>query len=603
MDSTNLSGVILNTQQQVSVDSTEFNNLQVRTLQGAKYLWILPSEEQQLVNQIASDCNLSLPIAQTLVVRGFRTKTQIENFLFCSYEKDVAHTSLMKDANKAVERILTAIVNEEKILVFGDYDVDGITSSALMMMCMPRLGAKINFCLPNRKRDGYGLSTKFVRQAAQSGYKLIITVDNGVTAFEPAQVAKELGIDLIITDHHRPHDHLPDAYAIVNPNQVDCAYPNKFLAGVGVTFKLLSLIYERQNLALPHKVYELLMLGTIADVVPLVGENRFWVQYGLNLANQTQSLAFQVLKQNGKVEKNILTATDVGFALTPQINALGRLEDPREGVQFLIDSDPDQVQRVGDILLALNQARKDIERVILDDVEQKIKAGEINLDQENIIIATSANWPTGVIGLVASRLVGKYGKPTLLFHLSQDGLAKGSCRSIPEFSIFDALESSKDLIEQFGGHSQAAGLALKIENLPKLKTRLEALAASKLTDFDLKPKITLDGQAKLNDLNRKFMQDLAILEPFGHHNSCPLFLLTNVVQVQPAQLMKDLHIKLQVFADGIIKSVIFFYRPELYQKFVAQAQRPFNLAVQVSENHWQGRVNIELIGIDVQGLE
>ena len=603
MDHTSSPSALLNTQPASVVDRIEHDKLTARVLQGSKYLWILPADEHGLVNQIASDCNLSLPIAQTLVVRGFRTKTQIENFLFCSYEKDVAHTSLMKDANKAVERIMMAIINEEKMLVFGDYDVDGITSSALMMMCMPRLGAKINFCLPNRKRDGYGLSTKFVRQAAQSGYKLIITVDNGVTAFEPALVAKELGIDLIITDHHRPHDHLPDAYAIVNPNQADCPYPNKFLAGVGVTFKLLSLIYERQNLELPHKVYELLMLGTIADVVPLVGENRFWVQYGLNLANQTQSLAFQVLKQNGKVEKSILTATDIGFALTPQINALGRLEDPREGVQFLIDSNPDQVQRVGDILLALNQARKDVERVILDDIEQKIKSGEINLAQENIIMATSANWPTGVIGLVASRLVGKYGKPTLLFHLTKDGLAKGSCRSIPEFSIFDALEESKDLIEQFGGHSQAAGLALKVENLTKLKSRLEALASGILTEFDLKPKIILDAQAKLNDLNKKFMQDLAILEPFGHHNSCPLFLLTSVVQVKPVQLMKDLHIKLQIFADGIIKSVIFFYRPELYQKFVAQEQKPFNLAVQVSENHWQGRVNVELIGIDVQGLE
>lgn len=571
-------------------------------LQGAKYLWILPQDDQLLINQIASDCNLSLPVAQILVARGFKTKQAVNSFLFCTYDQNVAHTSLMKDADKAVDRIMMAIVKGEKILVFGDYDVDGITSSALMMMCMPRLGAQINFCLPNRKKDGYGLSTKFVRQAAQSGYKVIITVDNGITAFEPAQVAKELGIDLIITDHHRPHDHVPDAYAIVNPNQADCKYPNKFLAGVGVTFKILALIYERQNLELPHKVYELLMLGTIADVVPLLGENRFWVQYGLSLANQTQSLAFQVLKQNGKVEKPILTATDIGFGLTPQINALGRLEDPREGVQFLIDSNFDQVKRIGDILLALNQARKDIERVILDEIEQKIKAGEIDLNQENIIVAYSNNWPTGVIGLVASRLVSKYGRPVLLFHLTKDGFAKGSCRSIPEFSIFDALEQSSDLIEQFGGHSQAAGLALKFENLPKLKAKLEKLAASQLTEFDLKPKLMLDSSAQLSDLNKKFMQDLAILEPFGHHNSTPLFFINNVAQVQPAQLMKDLHVKLQIFSDGVIKPVVFFYRPELYELFVKQEQRPFNLAVQVSENHWQGRVNIELIGLDVQGL-
>lgn len=573
-------------------------------VQGAKYWWQLPPERPELVNQIVQQCNLSFPIAQTLVNRGLTTKLEIEQFLFSSYDKDVAHASQMKDMVKAVERIFLAIERQEKILVFGDYDVDGITSSALMMLCLPAIGAKINFFLPNRKRDGYGLSSKVVRQAVSSGYKLIITVDNGVTAFEPAKVAKELGIDLIITDHHRAHGHLPEAYAIVNPNQSDCPYPHKSLAGVGVTFKLLSLIYEMKKLPLPHKVYELLMLGTIADVVPLIGENRFWVQYGLSLANQTQSLAFKTLKLNGGViNKATLTSTDIGFSLTPQINALGRLEDPREGVQFLIDSDPEQVGRVGAILAELNQARKVIEKSILDEIEQKIKSGEINLANEMVIVAAGENWPAGVIGLVASRLVGKYGRPTILFHLTKDGLAKGSCRSISEFSIFDALAACQDLLIQFGGHSQAAGLALAVENLPKLKARLEALVSEKLTAFDLQPKISLDATAQLTDLNQKFMQDLAMLEPFGHHNSCPAFLVTDVVQVQPPQLMKEQHLKLHVFAEGVIKPVVFFYRPELYQKFIDQADRPFSLAVQVTENHWQGRVNVELIGIDVCGLE
>ncbi len=572
-------------------------------VQGSKYWWRLPVEQPELVGQIVRQCNLSFPIAQALISRGFGTKVEIERFLFSSYERDVAHSSQMKDMVKAVERVLIAIERQERILVFGDYDVDGITSSALMMLCLPAIGAKINFFLPNRKRDGYGLSSKVVRQAASSGYKLIITVDNGVTAFEPAKVAKELGLDLIITDHHRAHGHLPDAYAIVNPNQVDCPYPHKTLAGVGVTFKLLSLIYELKGMELPHKVYELLMLGTIADVVPLIGENRFWVQYGLNLANQSQSLAFKTLKTNAGVDKARLTSTDIGFSLTPQINALGRLEDPREGVQFLIDSDVDQVSRVGVILAELNQARKAIEKSILDEIEQKIKSGEIDLTVDKVIIAAGRDWPAGVIGLVASRLVGKYGRPTILFHLTQDGLAKGSCRSISEFSIFDALVACQDLLIQFGGHSQAAGLALSIENLPKLKVRLEERVSAQLTEFDLQPKISLDASAQLSDLNSKFMQDLAMMEPFGHHNSCPAFLITDVVQVQPPQLMKEQHIKLQVFADGVIKSVIFFYRPELYEQLVVQGQQPFSLAVQVTENHWQGRVNVELIGLDVCGLE
>ncbi len=208
----------------------------------------------------------------------------------------------MKDAQKAVDRILKAIANKEKILIFGDYDVDGITSSALMMICLLPFGADVNFFLPHRVRDGYGISTKIVERAAQNNYTLIITVDNGITAFDPATKAKELGVDLIITDHHKPHDHLPDAFAIVNPNQVDCHYPFKSLAGVGVTFKLLSLLYEIKGLP-AIKAYELLLLGTVADVVPLLGENRFWVRHGLNYVNNIESLSFKMLKQNGKITK------------------------------------------------------------------------------------------------------------------------------------------------------------------------------------------------------------------------------------------------------------------------------------------------------------
>ena len=571
-------------------------------VQGLKYLWLLPNYEQRTITELALACQLSFPVAQALYTRGFRDKADIERFLFCTYERDVAHASLLKDARRAVDRILLAIERGEKILVFGDYDVDGITSSALMMLCLPALGAKINFCLPNRKRDGYGLANKFVQQAAKSGYRLIVTVDNGITAFEPAALAKELGIDLIITDHHRAHSHVPDAYAIVNPNQVDCQYPNKFLAGVGVTFKILTLIYELKGLELPHKVYELLMLGTIADVVPLVGENRFWVQYGLHISNKMQSLAFQVLKQNGKVDKPVLTATDVGFSLTPQINALGRLEDPREGVQFLIDSNLAEVQRVGTILCELNQARRLTEQTIINEIEERIKAGEIDLNSEKILIFGSHNWPTGVIGLVASRLVGKYNRPVILFHFTENGIAKGSCRSIPEFNIFEALAQCKDLIEQFGGHAQAAGLAVKISNLKSLKQELEILISAQLTEFDLKPKISIDATATLPDFGHKLMHDLALLEPFGHQNPCPLFLVKDVVQVQAPQLMKELHVKLNVFCDGVVKPVMFFYRPELYPLFVKQADQKFSLVVQAAENHWQGRVNIELIGMDAAGL-
>jgi single-stranded-DNA-specific exonuclease len=569
------------------------------TISGEKYLWKLPSIDQSKIASIAAKYNLSFAIAQVLYSRGFTREQDIEQFLFTTFESSVADARLLKDAEKAVDRILLAMENQEAMLVSGDYDVDGITSSAMMMICLLPLDAKINYFLPHRVKDGYGLSMKTVERAAQNNYKVIITVDNGITAIEQAARAKELGIDLIITDHHRPHDHVPDAYAIINPHQKDCTYPHKTLAGVGVTFKLLSLLYEKKNMQLPPKAYELLLLGTVADVVPLIGENRFWVRHGLNYVNRIESTSFKLLKENGKVTKPKLSATDIGFSITPQINALGRLEDPRQAVKFLIGSDVDHAQQVARVLLEMNETRKTIERTIVDEIEELIKTKRIDVEKENIIIAGSKSWAPGVIGLVASRFVSQYGKPTLLFHITDKGLAKGSCRSIPEFNMFDALTSCSDLLIQFGGHSVAAGLSLKSTKLSELKERLEKLIAEQLTPADLQLKIHIDGEVSLPDLTKKFVTDLEHLEPFGNSNAQPIFYVHDVVQVQKPQLLKDVHVKCFMFADGVIKPVMFFNRPQLFALLNEQYENTFMLAARVSENHWQDRVNIELIGVDI----
>ena len=569
------------------------------TRRGTKYLWKLPQGDPQAIWSIAASYNLSYPIAQLLLSRGYSTKDTIDSFLFSSFEKDVAHPSQLKDVQKSVDRILKAIQDKEKILVCGDYDVDGITSSALMMISLLPLGADINFFLPHRLRDGYGLSTKIVERAAQNKYSVLITVDNGITAFEPALKAKELGIDLIITDHHKPHEHLPEAYAIVNPNQIDCNYPFKSLAGVGVTFKLLSLLYEMKGLQLPAKAYELLLLGTVADVVPLLGENRFWVRHGLNYINKIESLSLKMLKQNGKVTKPIMSATDIGFSIAPQINALGRLEDARQGVKFLIGSDVSIVKEVGAVLYELNQARKEIERVIVASIELEITSKKINLDQDSIILASSTEWTPGVIGLVASRFVGGYGKPTLLFHITKEGKAKGSCRSIPEFDMFKALTQCADLIDQFGGHPMAAGLSLPAKNLASLKERLQILLLAQISKDELHPKIMLDAEIKLPDLTKRFIDDLAHLEPFGAQNSHPQFYVKDAMLVQKPVLLKDVHVKCSIFAEGVIKPVIFFNRPDLFELFNNNGQNAFDLAVKVSENHWNGKISIELQGLDV----
>lgn len=572
---------------------------QTTRINGQKYIWSITEPDRAKIYEYALSYNLSFPIVQTLLSRGFTQKDQVESYLFSTLEKDVAHTSLMKDADKAVDRILQAIKLGEKILVCGDYDVDGITSSAMMLACLLPLGAQINFFLPHRVKDGYGLAVKTVQRAAQNGYKVMITVDNGITAFAPAEEAKKLGIDLIITDHHRPHDHLPDAYAIIDPHQADCKYPYKLFAGVGVTFKILSLLYEKLQKQLPPKVYELLLLGTVADVVPLTGENRFWVRYGLQYINASDSFCLQILKQNSRLTKPALSSLDIGFFITPQINALGRLEDARSGVTFLLGTDKAIVTQVGTVLKELNESRKAIEKKIFQDVVDRIERNEINLANERIIIACSTEWQPGVIGLVASKLVGAYNRPAILMHITPDGKVKGSCRSIPNFNMFEALQEHKELLISFGGHAMAAGLALTIENLPLLKAGLEKTIVREIPVFEPKALLRLDAELTLPDAQKKLVHDMAFLEPFGNENSQPIFYLRNVSIIETPQLLKELHVKCMVFADGIMKPVIFFNRPELYDLLCAKKDETISLAVHITENHFNGRVSVELLGVDV----
>ena len=567
-------------------------------IEGSKYLWKLPNVDDSLVYTLARAYNISFSVMQVLLTRGLKTPAELDSYLFSSFEKDVPHPSLLKDAQKAVDRILLAIERKEKILICGDYDVDGITSSAMMMICLLPLGAQINFFLPHRVNDGYGLSVKAIQRAAQNKYTVVITVDNGITAFEPALEAQRLGIDLIITDHHKPHDQLPQAYAIIDPHQVDCTYPYKTLAGVGVSFKIMSLLYEKLGLELAPKVYELLLLGTVADVVPLTGENRFWVRHGLQLINKVESLSLRVLKQNARVIKPELSSTDIGFFITPQINALGRLEDARQGVKFLVGTQVPEVELVGKVLKELNEARKLIEKSVCDDVHEII-AATVDLATERIIIASSDKWTPGVIGLAASRIVSMHNRPALLFHITKNNIAKGSCRSIIDFNMFEALSEHKDLLLSFGGHALAAGLSLPADKLPELKARLEATFARKLPLFEARPKIALDAEISLADVTKKLVSDMAYLEPFGNENGKPAFYLKNVTLIDKPILLKDAHVKCTVFADGIIKPVIFFSRPELYPLLCEHKDQPLSMAVYISENHWNGKVSVEFQGIDV----
>lgn len=567
-------------------------------IQGHRYRWLFSVAHDEQACQLASKYNLCVPLVQTLINRGFDCVEKIEPFLFTAYEQEIGNPRDLKDAQKTVERIKRALDAKEKILIVGDYDVDGVTSTALMMICLLRQHANVNFFLPHRARDGYGISASMVRKAAANGYTLIITVDNGITAFEAAQAARECKIDLIITDHHLPHERVPDAYAIVDPLQIDCAYPFKYLAGVGVAFKIMMFLYELLGQQLPQKVFELLMLGTVADMVPLISENRYWVRKGLISVNDNPSYALTCLAQQSKLDSKI-SALDVAFFLAPQLNALGRLEDPRQGVIFLMSENNAEIVRIGDVLFSLNQARKDIERSITAEICASITRGEIDLTHDHIIVAASKSWPMGVIGLVASRLVNEYARPVILFHIGEDGIARGSARSIPAFNIFDALAQNAMLLEHFGGHAMAAGLRMHVSHISELKDSLENRMSELVTEEDLISKITIDASINLSDATGKFVDDLGYFEPFGSMNTSPMFHIAGVTLIERPQLLKNAHVKCRVFSQGIIKPVIFFNSPQLYPILCEMGDKQFDLAGEVVENYWRGARSIEFKGVDI----
>lgn len=570
-----------------------------QSVAGCKYRWLLPPlvEHEQVV-ALTRGLSLSLPLVELLVRRGFTSPQALEAFFNLDRERLVAHPSLLKDAQKVVDRLLLAIAKGEKILIAGDYDVDGMTGTSLLMAALLPLGARANFFLPHRVRDGYGLSVKTVERAAASGYSLIVTVDNGTTAFDAALVAKSRGVDLVITDHHRPHDALPEAFALVNPWQSDCQYPYKELSGVGVAFKVMALLYEKLNKPLPEGVYELLALGTVADVMPLTGENRFWVRQGLHRMNSNGSMALQTLRNNARLNRPV-TALDIGFFLAPQLNALGRLDDPRAAVSFLIGGDAGETERIGRILADLNQSRKAIEGKVVADVEADIAAGKLDPKAEKMIVASRNSWSPGVIGLAASRLVSAYSCPVLLFHDAGGGVLKGSGRSIPAFNLFEALKESADLLLHFGGHAAAAGLALYAENVPELKRRFAKKIAAELTEEDFVQQIVCDAQISMTDVTKKFCTDLAFMEPFGVGNEKPVFYLPRVSVLDKPVIYKDAHVRCTLFAEGVVKPIIFFNRPDLFKVISEAGERNIDCAVQLLESEWEGKTRVELQGLDV----
>lgn len=482
--------------------------------------------------RLASELSLSPIMGQLLWNRGFRTRDDAARFLRPSLDH-LFEPELMQDMDKAVARISRAIAADEKIVIYGDYDVDGMSATALLYHFFSLLTARVDYFLPRRIEEGYGLNSEPLRRFKSEGASLLVTVDCGIGAVEEAAVARELGLDLVITDHHEPEGALPEAVAVINPKRKDSRYPYRDLAGVGVAFKLawaLARHFSGQRRVTPEfkefllNAIGLVALGTIADVVPLTGENRVLVSAGLDALMNSRLPGVRALMNVAGV-RDVLTARDVAFRLAPRLNAAGRLNEPTVGFELLVTESFGRASEIAADLDAKNRRRQAIERKILASARKSLK-GVFDVENDRVIVLAGEDWHPGVLGIVASRIAEEFYRPTLLLNLEGE-MARGSARSIPPFHIFDALKSCEDLLVSFGGHAQAAGITIASKMIDQLREALEA-AAGELTGEDLTPCVPVDAEVSLCDVTPALISQLDMLEPFGEKNRPPLFVARGV---------------------------------------------------------------------------
>lgn len=507
--------------------------------------WKLRTYNEAEAERIGGLLQVSPMIIGILLNRGISSESAIREFLFG--RKDAYHDPfLLKGMEAAVERILRALKAGEKIAVFGDYDVDGITASSLLYLYLLEAGAAVQTYIPRRQEEGYGLNSEALHTLYEEGCTLIITVDCGISGVrEVAEAPAEL--DIIITDHHRPSEILPAAYAVINPKQPDCAYPFKGLSGVGVAFKLCQALAGRRDPGLPmwEKYTELVALGTVADIVPLQGENRALVKRGLAAMQQTTLIGLRKLLEVCRCDREPLNAEKIGFILAPRLNAVGRLEHAQLAVELLTATDGVRAEEMARKLNDENAARQEISRRIFEEAEQMLAEGG---GQGAAIVLSKEGWHAGVIGIVASRLADKYYRPVILLSISGERV-KGSCRSIPPLDMYDALNACAGDLIQFGGHSQAAGLTLEKNKTAAFRQHFIRVAEERLRPEDHEPCLEADVALREQDgLSLSFVHELELLEPFGCENPAPLFMLRDAVIHNPRPVGKE-QTHLRFFAD------------------------------------------------------
>ncbi|MDG5786448.1 single-stranded-DNA-specific exonuclease RecJ [Evansella sp. AB-P1] len=560
-------------------------------LQG-KARWNVSKIDESVVKSLAEKLGISMIASRFLVQRGFTDYDKAKEFLHI--EPSAMHDPfLLKDMEKATNRIQAGIERGENILVFGDYDADGVTSTSLMYLTLKQLGANVGFYVPNRFTEGYGPNEQAFRHAKEEDVSIIITVDTGISAVHEANVAKELGIDLIITDHHEPPPEIPDAYAVINPKQEDCTYPNPNLAGVGVAFKVSHGLLNR----CPEEYFDLVAMGTIADLVPLVGENRFLAIAGVRSLTKEQRPGVKALLEQCGITPTEMTEEQIGFMIGPRLNAAGRLDSAEPAVHLLISEDVIEALELATMIDDLNKERQKIVNDIVTEAEEEVLKKE---ELPPVLIIGKEGWNAGVIGIVASRLVEKFYRPTIILSYDfETGLAKGSARSINGFDLFQSLSQCREWLPHFGGHTMAAGLTMKIEHIPLLQEKLNSIAESTMSPEDWERSLSVDLPVSLSEVTIKAIQDLQCMAPFGVGNPAPKVLVEKA-QISSAKKIgtKDDHLKLALKQGDSPLDGIGFRMGDLYDQLSPLAN--VSLVGQLSINEWNGHSKPQMVIEDIK---
>ncbi len=559
--------------------------------------WELKEQaDPEKVSRISTELGIDTVLGELLVKRGVETFEQARSFFRPSLD-NLHDPFLMKDMDIAVERLHKAISTREKILVYGDYDVDGTTAVALVFSFIRRFTAAVDFYIPDRNDEGYGVSVKGIDWAAENGFKLIITLDCGIKAIEKTLYARSKGIDMIICDHHLPDNEIPAAVAVLDPKREDCSYPFDDLSGCGVGFKLVQAYSQRFGIPFDTLVplLDYLVVSIASDLVSVVGENRVLAHYGLKQLNESPRAGLLAMITLSKLELGHITIDDIVFKIGPRINAAGRMETGRLAVELLTATDIATATAIGEKINENNNDRKSIDREITQEALEMVQNGQC-LSWKNATIVYNPSWNKGVVGIVASRLVEAFYKPTIVLTKS-NGFVTGSARSIQGFDFYEAIESCSDLLENFGGHVYAAGLTLKEENLPQFAERVDKFVGEKITEEMLTPVVVIDAKLDFSRITPKFFRILKQFQPFGPGNSNPIFLTENVYDDGNARKVGagGVHVKLDLLQESQPYHqipAIAFNMSDFYEYI--KAGNPFDVCYAIVENYYRGNTNIQL---------